>query len=279
VLPPTGSVAAFAVLETTDIHTNVRSYDYFKLAEDKSIGIERTSTLINQARQEIPNNVLVDNGDTIQGTVLADYQALVQPVACAASLAVYKAMNTMGFDVGGIGNHEFNYGLEFLARVTHTPFDVAGVDTSGAAGCQGPLFPQVNSNVFSVKTGKTLFQPSVVITRTIAATTTDGKAVSGKLRVGFLDFTPPPILNWDKASLEGKVFTKGVQEVAAPLIQDLRAQGADLVVAIIHGGLDNATYAPGLENQAWYLAQVPGIDAMLMGHSHQIFPSATSKVA
>lgn len=276
VLPPAGSVAAFAVLETTDIHTNVRSYDYFKLAEDKSLGIERTSTLINQARQEIPNNILVDNGDTIQGTVLADYQATVQPVSCAASLAVYKAMNTMGVDVGGIGNHEFNYGLKFLSQVTHTPFDVEGVDTSGAAGCQGPAFPLVSSNVFSLKSGKTLFQPSVIVTKTISATTMDGKTVSGKIKVGFLGFTPPPILNWDKASLEGKVFTKGVQEVAAPLIQDLRAKGADLVVAIIHGGLDNTAYTPGLESQAWYLAQVPGIDAMLMGHSHQVFPDAKS---
>ena len=276
VLPPAGSVATFAVLETTDIHTNIRGYDYFKLAEDKSLGIERTATLINQARQELPNNVLVDNGDTIQGTVLADYQARVQPVACAAPLAVYKAMNAMGFDVGGIGNHEFNYGLGFLSQVTHTPFDVEGVDTTGAASCMGPAFPQVNSNVFSVKTGKTLFQPSVLVTRTITATTMDGKSVLGKVKIGFLGFTPPQILNWDKASLDGKVFTKGVQEVAAPLIQELRASGADLVVAIIHGGLDNAAYAPGLENQGLYLAQVPGIDAMLMGHSHQIFPNAAS---
>ena len=273
---PDGSVATFAVLETTDLHTNIRSYDYFKLVEDKTIGLERTSTLVEQARAEFPDNILVDNGDTIQGTVLADYQALVQTVGCNQQLAIYKAMNQMKFDVAGIGNHEFNYGLPFLSQVTHTRFDVDGVDAVDTAGCMGPAFPQVNSNVFSMKTNKTLFQPSTIVTKTITATTPDGKQVEGTLKVGFLGFTPPPILNWDKRWLDGKVFTKGVQEVAAPIIQDLRSQGADLVIAIIHGGLNDTMYTPDLENQAWYLAQVPGIDAMLMGHSHQIFPNANS---
>jgi 2',3'-cyclic-nucleotide 2'-phosphodiesterase/3'-nucleotidase len=273
---PEGSTAVLAVLETTDIHTNILSFDYFKLVEDKAIGLERTSTLVNQARAEFPNTILVDNGDTIQGTVLADYQALIEPIPCDQPLAIYKAMNQMAFDVAGIGNHEFNYGLAFLSQVTHTPFDVPGLDLSGTAGCEGPAFPLVSSNVFSLKTNDTLFSPSVIVTKTIAATAPDGTAIEGKLNIGFIAFTPPGIMNWDKKWLDGKVFTKGVQEVAGPLVDDLRAKGADLVVAIIHGGVDSSPYTPTLENQAWYLAQVPGIDAMLMGHSHQIFPNKNS---
>lgn len=275
---PEGSTAVLAVLETTDIHTNILSFDYFKLVEDKAIGIERTSALVNQARTEFPNNVLVDNGDTIQGTVLADHQALIEPIPCDQTLAMYKAMNQMGFDVTGIGNHEFNYGLAFLSQVTHTPFDVPGLDLSGTAGCNGPAFPQVSSNVFSVKTNQTLFPPSVIVTKTITGKTPDGETIEGTLKIGFIAITPPPILSWDKKWLDGKVFTKGVQEVAPPLVQDLRAKGADLVVAIIHGGLDNSPYTPALENQAWYLAQVPGVDALLMGHSHQIFPNKNSSL-
>jgi 2',3'-cyclic-nucleotide 2'-phosphodiesterase/3'-nucleotidase len=95
-----GTKATLAMLETTDIHTNVLSYDYFKLAEDKSIGIERTATLIAAARKEFPNTMLFDDGDTIQGTALADYQALVSPVDCKSTLAVYKVMNSLGYDVG-----------------------------------------------------------------------------------------------------------------------------------------------------------------------------------
>ena len=76
-----GSTATLALLETTDLHANVLSYDYYKLQDEPSIGLERTAALIAQARSEFPNNLLLDNGDTIQGTALADYQALVKPLA------------------------------------------------------------------------------------------------------------------------------------------------------------------------------------------------------
>ena len=106
----------------------VVSYDYFKLAEDKSVGLERTATLIKQARADFPNNLLIDNGDTIQGSALADYQALVSPLACNQKLATYKAMDAIGFDAGTLGNHEFNYGLPYLSQVTGTKFNVEGME-------------------------------------------------------------------------------------------------------------------------------------------------------
>jgi 2',3'-cyclic-nucleotide 2'-phosphodiesterase/3'-nucleotidase len=276
---PSGAAATFGVLEVTDTHTNIRSYDYFKLAEDKTIGLERTATLIKSARTELPDSILVDNGDTIQGTVLGDYQALISPVPCSQTLAIYKTLNALGVDIGGIGNHEFNYGLGFLAQVTHTAFDVDGVDTASSKSCMGPSFPQILSNVFSMKTSQTLFPASMIITREVTASLPNGKTMRAPLKLGFIDFTPPPILGWDKRWLDGKVFTKGAQEVAPGLITELRNQGADLIVAIIHGGLDNSPYAASMENQAWYLAQIAGIDVMLMGHSHDIFPKADSKSA
>ena len=107
--------------------------------------------------------------------------------------------------------------------------------------CAGADFPQVNSNIFSAKTDQTLYAPSVLITRDIDATAPDGSELRVPLKVGFIGFTPPQILSWDKASLDGKLTTKGVQEVAAPLIEDLRSRGADLVIAIVHGGGPQAT--------------------------------------
>ncbi|WP_437280503.1 5'-nucleotidase C-terminal domain-containing protein [Sorangium sp. So ce375] len=275
---PRGATAELALLETTDLHTNILGFDYFKLVAEPSIGLERTATLVKQARAEFSNNLLIDNGDTLQGTVLADHQALVEPIPCGETLAMYKVMNHLGFDVGGIGNHEFNFGLAFLSQVTRTPFDVEGLDLAGSAGCEGPRFPLVNSNVFSLKTNETLFPSSVVVEKTLSATAPGGGAIESTVKVGFIDVTPPTILSWDKKWLDGKVFTKGVKEVAAPLVDDLRSRGAELVVAIVHGGLDDSPYSPTLENQAWHLAQVPGIDAMLMGHSHQIFPNPSSTV-
>jgi 2',3'-cyclic-nucleotide 2'-phosphodiesterase/3'-nucleotidase len=96
------------------------------------------------------------------------------------------------------------------------------------------------------------------------------------VRVGIIGFAPPTIMEWDKRWLEGRVYTTGVREAAQKYLPEMRKNGADLVIAISHGGLDASPYTPTMENANWYLAQVPGIDAMLLGHSHQLFPSADS---
>ncbi|NML60805.1 bifunctional 2',3'-cyclic-nucleotide 2'-phosphodiesterase/3'-nucleotidase [Massilia sp. RP-1-19] len=275
---PAGSRATVALLETTDLHSNVVGYDYYKLAPDPSLGLDRTAALIAEARKQYANTLLLDNGDTIQGTALSDYQALVAPLACDQVLAIYKAMNHLKFDGGGIGNHEFNYGLAHLSQVTGKRFEVDGVDQSGPR-CAGPAFPQVLANVYSLKTGKPLFAPYHIIARKISAQDASGRPFSATLKVGIISFAPPTIMSWDKRWLDGKVYTEGVRESAQKYIPEMRAQGADLIVAISHGGLDAAPYSPTMENANYYLAQVPGVDAMLIGHSHQVFPNAKSKVA
>ncbi|OBV38208.1 bifunctional 2',3'-cyclic-nucleotide 2'-phosphodiesterase/3'-nucleotidase [Janthinobacterium psychrotolerans] len=274
---PAGSTATLALLETTDLHANVLSYDYYKLQDEPSIGLERTAALIAQARTQFPNNLLLDNGDTIQGTALADYQALVKPLACDQTLAIYKAMNLLKVDGGGIGNHEFNYGLAFLSQVTGNRFDVDSVDAARPR-CAGPQFPQVLANVYSVKSGKPLFAPYHIIDKQITAAGADGKAITSTVKVGIISFAPPTIMSWDKRWLEGRVYTQGVRETAEKFIPEMRARGAELVVAISHGGLDNSPYSPTMENGNYYLSQVPGVDAMLIGHSHQLFPNAASTV-
>lgn len=273
-----GATATLAVLETTDVHANVLGYDYYKLAEDKAFGLDRAATLIAAARAEFPNTLLLDNGDTIQGTALADYQALVKPLACTDTLAVYKVMNHLGMEGGGIGNHEFNYGLKYLNQVTGSHFEVDGVDAN-TPRCAGPAFPQVLANVYSSKTRKQLFKPYHIIHKQITAIGADGKPFKTVLKVGIIGFTPPTIVEWDKRWLDGKVYTEGVRETAMKYVPIMRAEGADVVVAISHGGLDNSPYAPPMENGNWYLSQMPGIDAMLIGHSHQVFPNAASAVA
>jgi 2',3'-cyclic-nucleotide 2'-phosphodiesterase/3'-nucleotidase len=275
--PPAGTRASLALLETTDVHSNLVGYDYFRLAPEPSLGLDRTAALIAQARSEFPNNLLFDNGDTIQGTALADYEALVKPLACDKTLAVYKAMNLLRFDGGGIGNHEFNYGLAYLSQVTGNRFDVAGVDPAKPR-CAGPAFPQVLANVYSVKSKQPLFAPWRIIDKQIVATAPDSSLVTATVKVGIIGFTPPTILSWDKRWLEGKVYTEGLRESAAKFIPQMQAQGAEIIVAISHGGLDDSAYSPTMENGNWHLAKVPGIDAMLIGHSHQVFPNAASTV-
>ena len=264
-----GTRARLALLESTDIHSNVLSYDYYRLAEDPALGFERMATLVTQARAEFPNTLLFDAGDTIQGTALADYQALVHPLSCGEELAMYRAMDALGYDGGTIGNHEFNYGLPYLAQVTGHPLAADGAD---APACAGPHFPLVLSNAVSTRDGQPLYPPYAVLERTLKFTDELGREASAPIRIGIIGFTPPPIVEWDRRNLEGKVTTIGVVEAARHWVPELRAKGVDLVVAISHGGLDTAPYGSAMENANWYLAQEPGIDVLLLGHSHTAFP-------
>jgi len=271
------ATATLAVLETTDLHFNVRSYDYFKLAEDKSYGFERTAALVRQARKEFANTLLVDNGDTIQGTALADYEAEVKPIACSQRLSMYQAMAALGFDAGTLGNHEFNYGLPFLNQVLGGGMDVAGVDKN--LQCAGNGYPMALANVLSSKTQQPLVAPYQILERTLTAQGNDGKDVKLPIKIGVIGFTTPGILGWDKRHLEGRVYTEGAVEAAQRYVPEMRAKGAQLVVALLHGGMDSSNYSPVMENPGLYLAQVPGIDAMVMGHQHSVFPDSAAKPA
>ncbi|MEW6446057.1 MAG: bifunctional 2',3'-cyclic-nucleotide 2'-phosphodiesterase/3'-nucleotidase [Pseudomonadota bacterium] len=252
---PAGSKVSVAILATTDEHSNLLSYDYFKTAEDKTIGIERTATLIAQARKEFPNSILVSNGDTFQGTALSDYEAVVNPTPCASDIAEVRVMNALKYDAMVLGNHEFNYGLPYLDQVT------------GKTGCKGPTFPVLSSNVLDASTGQPRFKPYVILNKTF-----DGHPV----KIGIFGITPPPIVMWDKRHLDGKVKVEGPKEAAAKMVAALKAEGADVILALNHGGMTDKAYDPGQENLGNYVAQVEGINAMILGHSHGYFPDGKS---
>jgi 2',3'-cyclic-nucleotide 2'-phosphodiesterase/3'-nucleotidase len=275
---PAGTHATLAILETTDLHANAVGYDYYKLAADPSLGFDRTATLIEEARRAFPNTVLLDDGDTIQGNALGDYQALVAPVKCGELPAIYKAMKRLGYDGGTVGNHDFNYGLAYLAQVTGSRFDVPG-SARPAKACADPGFPLVLANVYSVRTHAPLFAPYRIIEKRVRAEDAAGRPVEATVKIGIIGFTPPTIMAWDKRALEGRVYTAGVVETAHRYIPEMRRKGADIVVALSHGGLDASPYSPAMENGNYWLAQVPGIDALLLGHAHQLFPNPASTVA
>jgi 2',3'-cyclic-nucleotide 2'-phosphodiesterase/3'-nucleotidase len=263
-----GARARVAILETTDIHANELSYDYYKLAADPTLGFERTATLIQRARAEFPNSFLFDDGDTIQGSVLGDYQAHAKPLPCTQELAIYRAMDALGYDGGTVGNHDFDDGLGFLAQVTGTPMRVDGRSTPR---CAGPLYPLVLANVVGLGDGAPIFRPWTVVSKTIEVDN-HGKHMRVPLRIGIIGFTPPPIMQWDKQQLSGRISVSGVVEAAQRYLPQLQAQHPDLIVALVHGGLDIAPYTASMENGGWYLAGVPGIDVLLLGHVHTAFP-------
>ncbi len=270
-----GSTLQLALLETTDLHSNLLSYDYYRAKVDPTLGFERVATLIGQARAEYPNTLLFDAGDTIQGTVLADYQATVEPAPCARALAIHQAMDLLGYDGGTVGNHDFNYGLPFLAQVTDTPMRVSSVTPRN---CAGPHYPLVLSNLYSDLDDQPLFRPWTVIARNFAARAPDGSMHSTSLRIGLLGFTPPQIMDWDHRNLAGRVHVRGVVESARRWLPELQAQHPDVIVAIVHGGPDASPDSATLENAAWHLAGVKGIDALMLGHMHRPFPGSFAEL-
>ncbi|KEY60851.1 bifunctional 2',3'-cyclic-nucleotide 2'-phosphodiesterase/3'-nucleotidase [Serratia sp. DD3] len=261
---------------TTDLHANILSYDYFKLSEDKSFGFERTATLLREIKSKYSNVVLLDNGDTIQGTALADYQAQVNPISCNEKLAIYQAMDEIGYDAATLGNHEFNYGLPYLAQVTGTTFNIAALPAvSEQKKCVGPNFPLVSSNVWSQKDGKPLYKPYIILNKSVKIYDEQGQESQLPIKIAVIGFTPPPIMNWDKRWLDGQIGVSGVVEAAEKYVPMAKAEGADLVIALSHGGYSTGAYSAEMENANYYLAKVPGIDAIIMGHSHNEFPLAS----
>ncbi|MBE1276401.1 2',3'-cyclic-nucleotide 2'-phosphodiesterase [Enterovibrio baiacu] len=248
--PAMAETIKLRIIETTDIHTNVMDYDYYKDKPSEKIGLVRTATLVKKAQDEVKNSVLVDNGDLIQGSPMGDYMA-AKGIEEGEIHPVYKAMNQLNYDVGNIGNHEFNYGLDFLDRTL-----------------EGANFPYVSANVFDAHTGKSYFTPYIIKEHTM--TDTDGKA--HLVKVGYIGFVPPQIMVWDKKNLDGKVIAKDIKATADKLVPEMKAKGADVIVAIPHSGLSQDEYKAMAENSVYYLADVDGIDAIAFGHSHAVFP-------
>ncbi len=247
--------AHLRLMETTDLHVHVWPYDYYADRAVDTVGLARTAAHVEDIRAEATNALLVDNGDFLQGNPMGDYVAYERGMDGTEPHPVIAAMNALRFDAATIGNHEFNYGLDFLMK------SVAGAD-----------FPVVLANVATRQGAtpaqdETLVPPYVILSRVL----TDGAGAEHPIRVGIIGFTPPQIMRWDRQHLEGSVMVRGIVETARALVPQMREQGADIVIALSHSGIGPAE-GEMLENASLALASVPGIDAIMTGHSHLVFP-------
>ena len=257
---------SFSILGTTDLHSHVFDWDYYKDAaysdaKGNSVGVARVATLIKQQRAAKGEHrvLLVDAGDIIQGTSLAYYFARVQPITDGAKHPMAVAMNHMRYDAAALGNHEFNYGIETLRKFEEQ--------------CR---FPLLGANALDAKTLKPAFAPYTVKRICVPG--------APDIKVGILGLTNPGIALWDKDNVSGKMVFPGLVEQAKKYVPRLRALGCDLVFLTDHSGLDGSTSygdaLPYVENASNLVAeQVPGIDAILVGHTHVEVPSYTVKNA
>lgn len=240
--------AWITILSTTDLHGNILPVDYYTNKPDAR-GLAKAATIIRAARRENPQGtLLLDSGDTIQGTPL---EYVHNRLNNAPADPMMLSMNALGFDAMAIGNHEYNFGLKVLEKARTEA-----------------RFPWLSSNAYKAGTNETAYLPYVV------------KELNG-VRVGVLGLTTPGIPVWEnRENYAGLEFREPVSE-ARKWVEVLRGkERCDLVVVAMHMGLEKdlrtGEVSPGQapnENEAIAIAEgVKGVDLILMGHTHREVP-------
>ncbi len=254
-----GNQAHLRIMETTDLHVHIWPYDYYADRERDTMGLARTAAIINEIRTEATNSVLYDNGDFLQGNPMGDYMAYERGMKEGDMHPIITALNTLDFDAATLGNHEFNYGLDFLMK--------------SLAGSQ---FPVISANVAKELGANptkdvTLLPPYVLMDKEII----DGTGGTHTIKIGLIGFVPPQIMNWDRRHLEGNVHARDIIESAKAYVPVMKEQGADIIIALSHSGIAEADHTEFMGNASVPLAAIDGIDAVLTGHHHNVFPSST----
>ncbi|MBD3765344.1 MAG: 5'-nucleotidase C-terminal domain-containing protein, partial [Rhodobacterales bacterium] len=231
------------LMATTDLHAHVFPWDYVQHRQAPAIGLTQCARLVAALRAGAANTLLLDNGDLLQGSALADTirQASSRPNP------VIAAMNALGYDAAAPGNHDFDLGLPFLRAALDQatfPFVCSNLDEAPALG----------------------LAPQAILTRHWR----DGAGQAHAVRVGLAGFLPALT-----GSPWGQSLTvRPAVAAARAAVARLRAAGADLVIALCHSGI-GAPDASALEDSAvaTALAGVAGVDVVVAGHSHQVFPA------
>ncbi|WP_373833972.1 bifunctional UDP-sugar hydrolase/5'-nucleotidase [Bacteroides heparinolyticus] len=217
------------ILHTSDTHSRIEPIS--REAADEYAGMGgavRRAGIVKQFRSKHPDMLLLDCGDVSQGT---PYYNLFQ-----GEMEI-KKMNLMGYDAMAIGNHEFDFGLENMARL----FRLA-------------RFPIVCSNYEVAGTVlEGLVKPYIILER-------EG------LKIGVFGLAPKleGLVQADKS--EGVVYKDPI--AVAQEMSDLLGgkEGCDVVICLSHLGLQRLM--PGDVDDEQLVAKTHGIDVILGGHTH-----------
>jgi 2',3'-cyclic-nucleotide 2'-phosphodiesterase (5'-nucleotidase family) len=239
---PEGASVDLVVASTTDTHGRVRGWDYYADRPDSARGLARAATVIDSVRAAHPGRVvLVDAGDLLQGNPFTYVAARVDTTR---PHGVVAAMNAMRYDAAAVGNHEFNYGLETFDR----------------AASQA-RFPFLAANAF-LPDGRRAYPAFRIVDR-------------AGLKVGIVGATTPGALVWDRDNLRGRLLLRDAVVETRRAVAEARTAGADVIVVVIHSGLDGpssydtvTTGVPSENVSARIAREVPGIDLLVLGHSH-----------
>ncbi|MGL5438874.1 MAG: bifunctional 2',3'-cyclic-nucleotide 2'-phosphodiesterase/3'-nucleotidase [Filifactoraceae bacterium] len=248
------------IMLTTDVHTAFTDYNYYTDSVNEQAGFVKIATLIKNHQKEMEGNTLLfDNGDLIQGSPYGDYIARVKGLKKDEIYPMMEAMNKLGYDAATLGNHEFNYGLEYLENVISKA-----------------KFPYLSANIYKVDENtkkmdesKSYIKPYVILDKKFKDET--GKEVV--VKVGVIGVVAPQITVWDSANLTGKVDTVDIVKTAEKYVPEMKKDGADIIVALAHTGMGSVEPQEMAENAGYQLTKIEGIDVVVSGHSHVAFPA------
>ena len=237
------------IMATTDLHMHVLGYDYFANRPSARLGLSRTAAVIARERGGAGNSLLFDNGDFLQGSPMGDYLAAADEGGQRRPHPAIAAMNALDYDAATIGNHDFSFGMGFLRRTL-----------------DGAEFPFVATNLIPHKPLPSF--PDILLPRKFR----DRAGKTHLIQIGVLGFMPPQTIEWEP-DLRAEIRVDDILTSARAGIARLRAAGADLIVALSHSGIGALDPGPMAENAATALAALPGIDVVIAGHTHRVFPA------
>lgn len=254
---PAWPMVRLRLIATSDLHAHILPWDELTNTAAPDRGLAQVASLIGAARAEVAASLLLDNGDFLNGSPLADHLAETGLRRRGPAHPMIAAMNALGYDAATLGNHEFSHGLDHLK-----------------AALGQARFPVINSNLDSI--GKGGARPFVPRFAMIKRCLTDDDGQSHDLTIGIMGLLPPQTVLWERRHLQGKVTARDILSSARRAEHRLRRLGADLVVVLAHSGLGRTAAQQDLaddENMSAALAMMPGIDAVIAGHTHQVFPA------
>lgn len=249
--------ATLRILSTTDLHGQAGTLDYHKASDNKIGSLAQLSTLIKASKKEITNGntLLVDSGDTAFGYL--DHKILDGDLDYTEYM--YSTMKYMGYDAITLGNHDFEFGIDFIK------------DQLSDAGMKDKV---VLANVFDARTEKKIWAGSKVVTKKMKTT----KNQDVEVKIGIIGVTPPMLLDTitDHTS---DLMRKDMVSCVKSQVKVLQKKNVDMIVVLCHSGVGSAEYTDSGEAAAYEISKIPGVDAICAGHTHVNFPSNDPKVA
>jgi 2',3'-cyclic-nucleotide 2'-phosphodiesterase (5'-nucleotidase family) len=238
-----GDTVSISVLTTTDLHGWIFPWDYSTDTSEERYGLAKVATIVDSIRNKQPYTLLLDAGDWLQGNQFADYFS--KDGYSVPYYPLLKVAEAMNFDAFVLGNHEFNFGIEYLnKRIEQTTIPVLG------------------ANIYHYETKESAYKPYLI------------KNVGG-VNIGVIGLTTPGSAVWDRPRVQGRLDFGDGTEAASRFVPEVLSKGAEVIIILAHSGLESGSSftTPGIPEENFgrsVLETVPGINLYVFGHSHRV---------